>query len=118
MSRSTPRISILRTRIGRLRRVLPGIALRKPAAVHAARKLMRRLRKAGRQLGRVRDIDIQAELLDPMIRRDGSARSLRELRDALGPLAERQWNELPAAKLVARLNRLIKQLSDTDEALD
>jgi CHAD domain-containing protein len=75
-----------------------------------ALKLTRRLRKAGRQLGRVRDIDTQTQLLDRILRVDRGW-LLRELRDALGPEADRRWETLSPRKLASRLERLVAELS-------
>jgi CHAD domain-containing protein len=133
MERQSRRDTLVSLRLTRLRRALPGVTAHKPAAVHAARtsirrlreilpllgiagpparKLARRLRKARRLLGPVRDFDTQLELLERVARIDPSgSRLLRQLRTAIGEDADRQWNSLPAARIVKRLDRIATQLS-------
>jgi CHAD domain-containing protein len=97
-----------RTATRRLRELIPLLAIEKPVA----RKLMRRLRKAGRQLGRTRDMQTQRVLVDGLIRADRQPGGplLRHLRDTLSAEAERQADRLNRAKLGTRLGRCIEAI--------
>lgn len=96
----------------RLRELVPLLAL---DGDHS-RRLMRRLRKAGRGLGRVRDVDIRLAQIDALLRaQQANSPTLLSLRDGLRRKAERRRKRLVAGKLVRRLVALIELLSHTGE---
>ncbi len=64
-------IPLVRAALWRLREVLPVLQL----DPDRARKLALRLRRVGRRLGRVRDLDVQRDLIDEVSEFDRSARS-------------------------------------------
>lgn len=132
MPRLTLREKILRDRLRRLRRTFPGVRRGDSESIHAARtstrrlrallpllaldprstrKLTGRLRRAGRRLGRLRDIDTQLLLVGELQRLDDEDGTLLpHLHRSLSAKRAGVYERLTERKFVRRLERLAGQL--------
>src|SRR5829696_3083912 len=119
--------SILTDRLGPLRRSLKGVSRGSPSAIRSARiatrrlrelvpmlgldrrltrKIVRRLRKSGRRLGKVRDVDTQLILASELLTiHSVKGALLRSFRDDLARESARRRTRLANRKLELRLQR-------------
>ena len=137
---SIRRYDLLRSRLDRFTRTLPGVESGKTGAVHrarvasrrlrellpvlqiepqTARKLGRRLRKAARRLGRVREVDVLTQLIDEL---RGSirvpARALKRITDELSSAREHTKHGASRKTAAADLWRLGRKLEAVASELD
>jgi CHAD domain-containing protein len=131
MPRLTLREQILRDRLRPLRRTVRGVGRGDPASVHAARtstrrlrallpllalgarttrQHARRLRRAGRRLGRLRDLDTQLVLVLELQRLDGDGVLVRHLRRALSEERTAAYERLAGRTLERKLERIVDEL--------
>lgn len=133
------RYDLLRSRLDTFTRTLPGVESGKTGAVHhartasrrlrellpvlqidadAARKLGRRLRKTARRLGRVREVDVLAELVDELKRSTKvPARALKRMNDELGDAREHVKDAASQKDVAADLRRIGRKLESVLEDL-
>src|SRR5262245_4161081 len=98
----------------RLRELLPLL----PFDPHTSRKLNRRLRKATRELGTVRELDVLSELTQEFSRDSRYATSaVRRVGSAVGRAREEARARL-TEKVVARLERLAERLERARRSLE
>jgi CHAD domain-containing protein len=138
MSLLQSRYDLLRTRVDRLSKTLPGVEVRDPHAVHRARvasrrlrellpvlemeadarhKLARRLRKATRRLGRVREHDALLLLLEELKRtRRYPDRVLGRVLEALKAEQDARYRRRVSKTVIGELRRLERKLDDVADA--
>jgi CHAD domain-containing protein len=108
--------AIHRTRVAtrRLREVLPVLQL----GGHTADKLGRRLRRATRRLGEVREMDVLLNVLDEMrAAGESSSRMLGQMAGDIKRARDEAQDERVGKGLVLELNRLARKLADAAKEL-
>jgi CHAD domain-containing protein len=137
MSRPRPRHQLLRNKLARFTRTLPGVEVGQPGAVHKARvasrrlrelmpllqieaheanRLSRGLRKATRRLGALRELDV---MLDSVKEQRGRhpERALDTVFDAIERRREKAWKKFRGVDTVEDLRRLGKKLNKVQRRL-
>ena len=90
----------------RLRELLPLLGLEGDRA----KRLLRRLSRSAKRLGRVRDLDVQLHQIDLLIRAEPDDTALPRLRGELRDKVERRRKRLVSKKTVATLERVVERL--------
>ena len=137
---SIRRYDLLRSRLDRFTRTLPGVESGKTGAVHrarvasrrirellpilqfapeTARKLGRRLKKLARRLGGVRDVDVLTQLIIELRQSNRApARALKRMTDELGEAREHAKHGRSRKAVPAGLRRVGRKLEAVASALN
>jgi CHAD domain-containing protein len=140
MPASIRRYDLLKTRIDRFTRMLPGIEAGDVRAIHrtrvasrrlrellpvlqldqgATRKLVRRLRKVTRRLGPVRELDVLLPLIDELHEsRRGSERALRRVAEAVRTARGEAREDLGGKTTAAELRYVSRKLESALKTLE
>ena len=140
MSVSPRRYDLLKSRIDRFTRMLPGVEEGDVRAIHrtrvasrrlrellpvlqldrdTTRKLMRRLRNVTRQLGTVRELDVLLPLIDELQEsRRGGSRALKRVADAIQVVRAEARERLAGKVSAAELGRVERKLDRAAKTLD
>jgi len=140
MPLSTRRYDLLKTRIDRFTRMLPGVEEGDVRAIHGARvasrrlrellpmlqldhdttrKLERRLRKVTRRLGPVRELDVLLPLIDELHEsRRGGERALKRVADAVRLARGAAQDQVAGKAAAAELRRVSRKLDSAAKILE
>ena len=140
MPPSPRRYDLLKTRIDRFTRMLPGVEAGEVGAIHGARvasrrlrellpmlqldhdttrKLERRLRKVTRRLGPVRELDVLLPLIDELHEsRRGGQRALKQVADAVRLARGAAQDQVAGKAAAAELRRVSRRLDSAAKHLE
>lgn len=140
MPLTTRRYDLLKTRIDRFTRMLPGVEEGDVRAIHGARvasrrlrellpmlqldhdttrKLERRLRKVTRRLGPVRELDVLLPLLDELHEsRRGGERALKRVADAVRLARGAAKDQVSGKEAATELRRVTRKLDSAAKMLE